>query len=368
MTASHGEEPARRLDCTHNWVGSCYSQNSLKDWQMAASAVAERRKDTGKKPEEAGTDSPGMRRPVPLRCIRTAADFPRGKNQGTARVFHTNQLFSIKNIWQNIPGNLSSSGLDDNWVTKEMRKENEYTPKAIRPLSEHQCCFPKMHRCSPSPAGAVMLLRAPHHLDSKLSYLRDSTRKTHTSPSGTRCSLTKMKVICKKLNPSEVIDGNASERKQKVPLTKNTKEKNFSGHDGGHVTISPTFKPMALSMASCSPTFSQQLFDEDTPGSFPQVAEVLKCSGMYPNHSEPSTGISVLFFHVHAFDFVLADTLVHAGISHTALINPWKRGLCCTLLISWLSDLEVFIKSTSILTPAQYNGSGLSEGICAKQI
>lgn len=80
------------------------------------------------------------------------------------------------------------------------------------------------------------------------------------------------------------------------------------------------------------------------------------------------SGISVLFFHVHAFDFVLADTLVHAGISHTALINPWKRGLCCTLLISWLSDLEVFIKSTSILTPAQYNGSGLSEGICAKQI
>lgn len=88
----------------------------------------------------------------------------------------------------------------------------------------------------------------------------------------------------------EVIDGNASERKKKVPLTKNTKEKNFSGHDGGHVTISPTFKPMVLSMASCSPTFSQQLFDEDTPGSFPQVAEVLKCSGMYPNHSESSTG------------------------------------------------------------------------------
>lgn len=73
-------------------------------------------------------------------------------------------------------------------------------------------------------------------------------------------------------------------------------------------------------------------------------------------------------FHVHAFDFVLADTLVHAGISHTVLMNPWKRSLCCTLLISCLSDLEVFIKSTSILTPAQYNDPGLSEGIWAKQI
>lgn len=74
------------------------------------------------------------------------------------------------------------------------------------------------------------------------------------------------------------------------------------------------------------------------------------------------------FFHVHAFDFVLADMLVHAGISHTALMNLWKRGLCCTFPISWLSDLEVFIKSTSILTPAQYNNPGLSEGICAKQL
>lgn len=65
----------------------------------------------------------------------------------------------------------------------------------------------------------------------------------------------------------EVIEGNASERKKKVPLTKNTKEKDFSGHDGGHVTIFPTFKPVVLSMASSSPTssFSQQPFNEDTP-------------------------------------------------------------------------------------------------------
>lgn len=75
----------------------------------------------------------------------------------------------------------------------------------------------------------------------------------------------------------EVIDGNASERKQKAPLTKNTKEKNFSGLDGGHVTLFPLFKTVVLSMASRSSTssFSQQHFNEDTPGSFPQVAEVL---------------------------------------------------------------------------------------------
>lgn len=90
----------------------------------------------------------------------------------------------------------------------------------------------------------------------------------------------------------EVIDGNAPERKQKAPLTENTKEKNFSGHDGGHVTLFPLFKPVVLSMALCSPTssFSQQPFNEDPPGSFPQVAEVLTCSGMYQNPSEPSTG------------------------------------------------------------------------------
>lgn len=142
--------------------------------------------------------------------------------------------------------------------------------------------------------------QSSYHLDSQLSYLRDFTRKTHTSPSWCSAHSQRWKWFVKCSIPQgevrhafiEVIDGNASERKQKAPLTKNTKEKNFSGHDGGHVTIFPMFKPVVLSMASCSPTssFSQQPFNEDTPGSFPQVAEVLMCSGLYQNPSEPSTG------------------------------------------------------------------------------
>lgn len=55
---------------------------------------------------------------------------------------------------------------------------------------------------APETVGTVVLLRAPRHLDSKLSYLRDFSRKIHASPSGTQCLLTEMKVICKKFSPS----------------------------------------------------------------------------------------------------------------------------------------------------------------------
>lgn len=65
------------------------------------------------------------------------------------------------------------------------------------------------------------------------------------------------------------------------------------------------------------------------------------------------------FLHVHALGFFLADTLVHAGIAHTTLKHLWKRGLYCSHPISWLSDLEVLIKSIVILTLAQHNDPGL---------
>lgn len=51
-----------------------------------------------------------------------------------------------------------------------------------------------------------------------------------------------------------VIDDNVSAKK--MPLTKNTKKKSFSGHDEGHVIHSSKFKPVILSTASCSPMSS----------------------------------------------------------------------------------------------------------------
>jgi hypothetical protein len=72
-------------------------------------------------------------------------------------------------------------------------------------------------------------------------------------------------------------------------------------------------------------------------------------------------GISVLFSCSCIWLF-LTDTLVHTGISHTALQHLRKRDLRRTLPISWISDLEVFINSTVILVLFRAMTQGLVKG------